>query len=117
MDMDMDKALMAPYYQQHIFVCGQQKSPGKTCCANTGGEAFFKYLKKALKAQQLSGPGKIRVSQSGCLGRCRLGPCLVIYPEGVWYTYASIDDLDQIIKTHLVEKQVCTALLMAPPNT
>jgi (2Fe-2S) ferredoxin len=101
------------YYQQHIFVCTNQKAPGKTCCANTGGEPYFKYLKKALKAQGLSGPGKIRVSASGCIGRCKLGPCLVIYPEGVWYTYASTDDLDDIIQTHLLDGNISSQHLLA----
>jgi (2Fe-2S) ferredoxin len=95
------------HYAQHIFVCTNQKVPGKTCCANTGGDAYFKYLKKALKAKDLSGTGQVRVSQSGCLGRCKLGPCLVIYPEGVWYTYASTDDLDAIIQTHLLDHSIC----------
>ncbi|MDX2346293.1 MAG: (2Fe-2S) ferredoxin domain-containing protein [Legionella sp.] len=105
------------HYQQHIFVCTNQKAPGKTCCANTGGESFFKYLKKALKAQGLSGPGKIRVSQSGCLGRCKLGPCLVIYPEGVWYRYASTHDIDEIIQTHLQDGRVCTQYLLPDAGT
>ncbi len=96
-----------PYYKQHIFVCTNQKKPGKTCCANTGGEVYFDYLKKALKKRDLSGPGKIRVSKSGCLGRCSLGPCLVVYPEGIWYTYSSTEDIDDIIETHFIQGEVC----------
>lgn len=102
----------ALYYAKHIFVCTNQKVPGKVCCANTGGDAFVRYLKKTLKSHHLSGPGKVRVSPSGCLGRCRLGPCLVIYPEGVWYSYTSTDDLDTIIQTHLIDGKVCEAHLI-----
>ncbi len=108
----MDTDAKASHYKQHIFVCANQKKPGKTCCANTGGEAYFDYLKKTLKKHDLSGPGKIRVSKSGCLGRCSLGPCLVIYPEGVWYTYASTDDVDDIIQTHLLDDKICTKHLI-----
>ncbi|MDF1645749.1 MAG: (2Fe-2S) ferredoxin domain-containing protein [Legionellaceae bacterium] len=104
------------HYKQHIFVCTNQKDPGKKCCANTGGEPYFDYLAKKLKAAGLSGPGQIRVSQSGCLGRCSLGPCLVIYPEGVWYTYTSTDDLDDIVETHLLEEKRCIHLLMHQKN-
>lgn len=86
-----------PYYKRHVFVCTNQKEMNKTCCANTGGKVFFEYLKAQLKSLELEGPEKIRVSQSGCLGRCALGPCMVIYPEGRWYTYASFNDLDAII--------------------
>jgi (2Fe-2S) ferredoxin len=100
------------HYQQHVFICTNQKTPGKTCCANTGGAPYVTHFKKALKSHGLSGPGNIRVSSSGCLGRCKLGPCLVIYPEGVWYTYASTDDIDEIIQTHLIDGNICERLLL-----
>lgn len=90
------------YYKKHIFVCTNQKAEGKACCANTGGEPFFQYLKEQLNARGLYGPHKVRASKSGCLGRCGLGPCMVIYPEGVWYTYAHFSDMDEIIDQHLV---------------
>jgi (2Fe-2S) ferredoxin len=81
------------------------------CCANTGGSPFFDYLKTKLKDMALHGPNKIRLSQSGCLGRCADGPMLVIYPEGVWYRYTSFSDIDEIIATHLLEGAVVSRLL------
>lgn len=103
---------MDAFYQKHVFVCSNQKAPGKTCCANAGGEPFFDYMKKRLKQLDLHGVGKIRMTQSGCLGRCKRGPCLVIYPEAVWYTYTSQDDLDEIIQTHLLDGRVVERLLI-----
>ncbi len=100
------------YYTKHIFVCTNQKAEGKTCCANTGGEPFFDYLKERLKTTGLYGQHKIRVSKSGCLGRCGLGPCIVIYPEGVWYTYRTHSDIDEIISQHLVSGQRVERLLI-----
>lgn len=99
-----------PFYTKHVFVCSNQKAPGKTCCANAGGEPFFDYMKTRLKQLDLHGAGKIRMSQSGCLGRCKRGPCLVIYPEGVWYSYTSNDDIDEIIQTHLIDGHVVERL-------
>lgn len=64
--------------------------------------AFFDYMKARLLELGLYGPGKVRISKSGCLGRCSEGPCIVIYPEGVWYTYASMTDIDEIIDKHLI---------------
>lgn len=90
------------YYRQHLFLCVNQKAAGKTCCANQGGELFFDYLKKKLLALNLYGPGKIRISKSGCLGRCSEGPVLVIYPEGLWYRYESEADLDEIIEQQIL---------------
>ena len=100
------------YYEKHIFICTNQKPEGKVCCANTGGEPFFHYLKTKLLELEQHGPGKIRVSKSGCLGRCGLGPCLVIYPEAVWYTYASYADIDAIIASHLVAGKALERLLI-----
>lgn len=104
------------YYKKHIFVCTNQKDPGKACCANTGGEAYFKYLKDQLLKKGLHGPGLFRVSKSKCLGRCNSGPCIVIYPEGTWYTYSSFADLDSIINQHLIAGLRVEHLLMQSPS-
>ena len=90
------------HYTKHIFLCTNQKAPGKTCCANSGGELFFDYMKTKLLELDLHGPGKFRISKSGCLGRCNAGPCVVIYPEGVWFSYSSLADIDEIINNYLV---------------
>lgn len=97
------------YYQKHIFVCTNQKEEGRACCANKGGSPFFAYLKEALIKHNLHGPGKIRVSQSGCLGRCTDGPWLVIYPEGTWHRYETTDDLDRMIEvfSRTVRPEAC----------
>ena len=102
------------YYTKHIFICTNQKIAGKQCCANSGGEPFFDYLKMKLREVDLHGPGKFRVSKSGCLGRCTDGPALVIYPEGVWYSYSSFADIDEIIDTYLVNGNTVRRLLIDP---
>ncbi len=100
------------YYTKHVFLCTNQKPAGKQCCANSGGEPFFDYLKTRLLELDMHGPGKIRVSKTGCLGRCASGPCMVIYPEGIWYSYASFNDIDQIIESHLIAGNVAEQLLI-----
>lgn len=100
------------HYTKHVFVCTNQKTAGKQCCANNGGEASFDYLKTQLLELGLWGPEKIRVSKSGCLGRCNSGPCIVIYPDAVWYRYNSLEDISKIIDNHLVNNQVVEHLLI-----
>lgn len=100
------------YYNKHVLLCTNQKPTGKPCCSNSGGEAFFNYMKDKLVQLDVHGPGKIRISKSGCLGRCALGPCLVIYPEGIWYTYSSFSDIDKIINEHLLENKQVDSLLI-----
>ena len=67
-----------------------------------GSAQIREYAKKKIKELGLSGQGKIRVNQAGCLDRCEEGPVCVIYPEGTWYTYVDESDIDEIIESHLV---------------
>lgn len=86
------------------------------CCANSGGENYFHHLKTTLLSLDLHGAGKIRVSKSGCLGRCSLGPCLVIYPEGLWYTYQTLADMDEIINKQVMLGETVDRLLIPTPS-
>lgn len=73
------------YYKYHIFICTNQKIEGK-CCGNE--QIVFdlvKQLKSYLRDLNFTGCGGVRVSTSGCMGRCMEGPIAVIYPEGQWY--------------------------------
>ncbi|MDI1351796.1 MAG: (2Fe-2S) ferredoxin domain-containing protein [bacterium] len=100
------------YYTKHVLLCTNQKAEGKPCCANSGGDEFFHYMKLKVSQLGLHGPGLIRISKTGCLGRCGLGPCLVIYPEGIWYSYASFADIESIIENHLVAGNTVKELLI-----
>ena len=53
-------------------------------------------------AKQL-GLKNVRINNAACLDRCELGPTMVIYPEGVWYTCPTKADIDEILDTHLVK--------------
>ena len=70
------------------------------------------YAKARVKALNLSGKGQVRVNVAGCLGRCNEGPTIVIYPEGVWYTYRSTEDIDEILQEHVIQGRIVTHLLM-----
>lgn len=100
------------YYEKHIFFCTNQKAQGKQCCAISGGEEFMAYMKDKLLELNMHGHGAIRISKAGCLGRCSSGPCLVIYPEAVWYTYSSFADIDDIINSHLLSGVEVKQLLL-----
>ena len=97
------------YYQRHIFFCTNVRNQG-IYCQNHNTAAMRDYAKQRVKALGLSGKGKVRVNASGCLDRCREGPVAVVYPEGVWYTYAGREDIDEIIDEHLVNGRVVERL-------
>ncbi|MFP5406053.1 MAG: (2Fe-2S) ferredoxin domain-containing protein [Gammaproteobacteria bacterium] len=93
---------MSNYYEHHVFFCLNERDPPRECCACHDAERLQKYAKKRIKALGLSGPGKIRINRAGCLDRCEEGPVIVVYPEGVWYTYIDESDIDEIIDSHLI---------------
>ena len=68
------------------------------------------YAKSRIKALGLSGRGKVRINNAGCLDRCNEGPVIVVYPEEVWYTYVDQEDIDEIIESHLQNGQVVERL-------
>jgi len=93
------------YYERHIFFCCNQRDGGKTCCNDKGASAMRDYAKRRVKELGLAEGdetrGKQRVNMAGCLDRCEEGPCIVVYPEAVWYTYVDRADIDEIIEEHM----------------
>ena len=93
----------APYYEAHVFCCTNKRPAGhpRGCCADKGSERPAR-LHEGSGASAL-GLKKVRINIAGCLDRCELGPTVVIYPEGVWYSVANQQDIDEVLQTHLVE--------------
>lgn len=105
------------YYEHHLFFCNNQRAPGtRTCCNDKGATQARERAKARIAALQLNQPGKVRVNQAGCMERCEEGPCLAIYPQGVWYRYNSIDDIDEIIDRHVLGGEIVNRLLMDEPS-
>src|SRR5512135_407955 len=98
------------YFKKHVFFCTNRREDGGPCCANHGAQEMRDYAKKKLKAMDLTGAGKIRINSAGCLDRCGEGPVLVVYPEGIWYTFVDNSDLDEIIEEHLKHGRVVERL-------
>jgi (2Fe-2S) ferredoxin len=99
-----------PFYKHHLFFCTNQRDDGEACCASLNARAVRDYAKQRLKEEGLHGPGETRVNLAGCLGRCELGPVLVVYPEEVWYTYVDEEDIDEIIEQHIRQGKVVERL-------
>jgi (2Fe-2S) ferredoxin len=98
------------YFKKHVFFCMNERADGRPCCHDRGAAAAQQHAKKRLKQLDLNGHGKIRINQAGCLDRCEEGPVLVVYPEGVWYTYVDHEDIDEIIDVHLVGGKIVERL-------
>ena len=98
------------YYQKHVFFCTNQREDGAACCANHDAQAMRDYAKARIKQLHLDGKDKLRINSAGCLDRCNEGPVIVVYPEGVWYTYVDKSDIDEIIDEHLCHGRIVERL-------
>ncbi len=104
------------YFRTHIFCCTNQRPPGhkRGCCADKGAEKLRNYMKSRAKELGLKG---IRVNGAGCLDRCELGPCIVLYPEGVWYSPKTEADIDEILDVHVRRGGRVERLMLKPEDS
>jgi (2Fe-2S) ferredoxin len=80
-------------YDAHVLVCKDGD------CKKRGSKAVRKSLKDALRAQGMN--RDVRVDSVGCLGLCKHGPNLVVYPSGTWYLGVVEQDVPEIVQRHL----------------
>ncbi len=94
--------MTAQYYRKHVFCCVNVRAEGhaRGCCSAKGSVELRDHMKARARALKLRG---VRINASQCLDRCELGPTMVIYPEGVWYTYRTTEDLDEILQVHIAD--------------
>jgi (2Fe-2S) ferredoxin len=103
------------YYERHVFFCCNQRDGNeRPCCNGKGASSMRDYAKQRVRelglAQGDETRGRLRVNQAGCLDRCEEGPCIVVYPDAVWYTYVDRADIDEIIEEHLRHGRVVERL-------
>ena len=99
------------YYDKHVFFCTNQRTDGSACCNDHAAQKARDYVKNKVKELGISSHrNKIRINSAGCMDRCDDGPVIVVYPEGIWYTYVDEGDLDEIITEHLQHGRVVERL-------
>ncbi len=91
-------------------MCTNDRDDGSNCCQRSNAREMRKYMKNKCKDLGIHNAGQVRINSGGCMGRCGQGPVLVIYPEGIWYTFKNEADLDEIIAQHLVNGNVVKRL-------
>ncbi|MEN2494459.1 MAG: Ferredoxin, 2Fe-2S [Hyphomicrobiaceae bacterium hypho_1] len=100
-------------YRYHVFACQQERPPmhPRGSCGHSGAHELFEYL-----AARLEKLGNVEIchTATGCLGFCSAGPLMVVYPEGIWYTPRSRDDIDEIMKSHFVENKPVERMIIVP---
>lgn len=82
-------------YECQIFVCVNDRKGKSKSCADGDSPLIREKLKEGVKKKWPS--GEVRVSQSLCMGLCAHGPNIVVYPFNVWYSAATLNDIEKIL--------------------
>ena len=90
-------------YRKQVLVCGG------TGCTSSGSKKVLDALHKSLKDNGLE--DEILVVRTGCFGLCSLGPIMIVYPEGAFYSQATPEGVQRIVKEHLKEGNIVKDLL------
>jgi (2Fe-2S) ferredoxin len=103
------------YYRVHVFCCINERPAGhpRGCCKEKGAEKLRNYMKARAKELGLK---DVRINASGCLDRCELGPTMVIYPEGVWYSCKTPADIDEVLVNHVQHGGRVPRLMLRPED-
>lgn len=79
-------------YRKQVLVCGG------TGCTSSGSKKVLKALRKELEKQ---GIDDVLVVRTGCFGLCSLGPIMLVYPEGSFYSKVTAQEIPEIVEGHL----------------
>ncbi len=90
-------------YRSHVLVCGG------TGCTSSGSEQIIAELEKEIKAVGLA--EEVNVVRTGCFGLCALGPIMIVYPEGSFYSRVKPEDIKEIVDEHLLKGRIVKRLL------
>ena len=81
-------------YEKHVLICGG------TGCTSSGSPAIEKALHEEIDKCGLH--DKVQVVKTGCFGLCALGPIMIVYPEGTFYSRITAENIPQVVQEHLI---------------
>lgn len=79
----------------HILICGG------TGCTSSGSKSIQEAFAKNLEANGLT--EEVKLVQTGCFGLCALGPVVIVYPDGTFYSRVTTDDVKEIVEEHILK--------------
>lgn len=99
-------------FERHIFTCTNERdaADARGCCADRGGDDVAAWFKAEGKRRNWK--GRIRANRAACLDACEFGPVVVVYPDQVWYSPSTEDDVRRICEEHIEGGSVVQDLLV-----
>ena len=88
--------------RSHVLICGG------TGCTSSGSVQLAQALEMELKAAGLE--DEVKIVKTGCFGLCALGPVMIIYPEGTFYSQVAVEDIPEIVEEHLLKGRIVDRL-------
>ena len=89
--------------RSHVLICGG------TGCTSGGSQAIADGLKAEL--ENLGLQDEIQVIRTGCFGLCAMGPIMIVYPEGTYYSRVKPEDVKEIASEHLLKGRIVERLV------
>ena len=90
-------------YRSHVLICGG------TGCTSSGSMQIAEKLQEEIDKNGLT--KEVQVVKTGCFGLCALGPIMIVYPEGSFYSMVKLEDISEIVSEHLLKGRIVTRLL------
>jgi len=90
-------------YRSHVLICGG------TGCTSSGSMKIADKLQAEIDKNGLT--SEVQVVKTGCFGLCALGPIMIVYPEGSFYSIVKEEDIEEIVAEHLLKGRIVTRLL------
>ena len=87
----------------HVLCCGG------TGCTSSGSQKIQEIFQQEIERQGLA--EEVKVVQTGCFGLCALGPVVIIYPDGTFYSHVTPDDVVEIVDEHLLKGRMVERLV------
>ena len=94
-------------FRSNVLVCGG------TGCTSSNSEKIIEKLKEEISAKGLD--QEVNVVRTGCFGLCALGPIMIVYPEGTFYSRVTEEDVTEIVEEHLLKGRVVDHLVYNEP--
>ena len=89
--------------RSQILVCGG------TGCTSSGSKVLIEEFEEQLKKHELT--DEVKIVRTGCFGLCALGPVVIVYPDGTFYSMVQKDDVEEIVSEHLLKGRVVERLV------